>query len=239
MWIVVGIPALVVASTLFFYLGLPDVGDLKSKNPDTTALMIQRYREAQKSGQEFKLRQKWVDFDEIPKLLQDSIRVTEDAGFYRHQGVDFTELRIVLKKSWEKGKLIRGASTITQQLAKNLYLTTDKSIFRKIKEYFIARRLEKALPKNRIFHLYLNVIEFGPGIFGVQAASRYFFQKDVGQLGLEEIVRLTAVIPKPIKENPTGSSSWLKWKSRWILDTLKRYKYIDPQQHQAAIKVFQ
>jgi monofunctional biosynthetic peptidoglycan transglycosylase len=239
LWFVIGISALVVAIALFIYLSLPDVTDLRSKDPRTTALMVQRWREAQKSDQKFQLRQKWVAFDRIPKLLIDTVRVTEDAAFYQHKGVDFAELKIVIKKSWEKGELVRGASTITQQLAKNLYLSTEKSILRKIKEYFIARRLEETLPKSRIFHLYLNVIEFGPGIFGVQAASRYYFQKDVSQLELEEIVRLTAVIPKPLKENPTGSSRWLKWKARWILDTLKRYNYIRPQEYQPVKAVFQ
>ena len=239
LWFIIGFSVLVAAIALFIYLSLPDVTDLQSKNPQTTALMVQRYREAQNSDQKFQLRQQWVAFDRIPKLLKDSVRVTEDASFYQHRGVDFTELKIVIKESWEKGKLVRGASTITQQLAKNLYLSTQKSIFRKIKEYFIARRLEQTLPKSRIFHLYLNVIEFGPGIFGVQAASRYYFQKDVGQLDLEEIVRLTAVIPKPLKEKPIGNSRWLKWKARWILDTLKRYNYISPQEYQPAITAFQ
>jgi monofunctional biosynthetic peptidoglycan transglycosylase len=123
-------------------------------------------------------------------------------------------------------------------LAKNLYLSTDRSIIRKIKEFLIARRLEANLSKNRIFHIYLNVIEFGPGIFGVQAASRSYFQKDVGQLDLEEIVRLTAIIPKPLKENPTKNSRWLKWKAKWILNTLLRYKYIRQMEYKAVEEKF-
>jgi monofunctional biosynthetic peptidoglycan transglycosylase len=158
--------------------------------------------------------------------------VTEDAAFYQHQGVDLNELKAAIKKNWRKGKFVRGASTITQQLAKNLYLTTEKSVIRKIKEYLITRRLEKRLSKNRIFDLYLNVIEFGPGIFGVQAATRHFFNKDVSQLNLEEMIRLTAVIPKPLNENPTRNSSWVKWKASWILDTLLRYKYIEQNEYQ-------
>ena len=238
---IIGIVVLsfIVVAGFYFYLGLPDVSGLKAKNPRTTALMVQRYREAKKTDKTFRIRKQWIEFEAIPKLLRETVRVTEDASFYQHKGVDFTELRIVIKKSWEKGELVRGASTITQQLAKNLYLSTEKSIFRKIKEYFMARRLEETLPKSRIFHLYLNVIEFGPGIFGVQAAAQYYFQKEVGQLNLEEIVRLTAVIPKPLNENPTGSSRWLKWKARWILDTLKRYNYISPQEYQPVISVFQ
>jgi monofunctional biosynthetic peptidoglycan transglycosylase len=234
LWIVMGVPALLVGSVLLIYLSLPDVGDLKTNNPRTTALMLQRFREAKKSQTNLVIRQQWVTFDEIPQLFKDTIRVTEDAGFYQHQGLDFTELKAALKKNWQKGKFVRGASTITQQLAKNLYLSTDKSIIRKIKEYLIARRLENQLGKKRIFNLYLNVIEFGPGVFGVQAAAQNFFNKNVSQLDLEEIVRLTAVIPKPLKETPTRNSSWIKWKAGWILDTLRRYKYIDQREYQMA-----
>lgn len=237
--------ALVVGSLLFgiilgayIYLGLPDVTVLRSQNPKTTALMLQRYRQAQNNGKDLNVRQQWVSFERIPKLLKDSVRISEDAGFYQHQGVDFTELKAAIKKNWQKGKYVRGASTITQQLAKNLYLSTDKTIIRKIKELLIARSLEKYLKKKRIFHLYLNVIEFGPGIFGVAAAARYYFHKDVGRLNLEESVRLTAVIPRPLKENPTKNSRWLKWKAGWILDTLRKNKYINQTQYRLAIKSF-
>ncbi len=239
------VSALVIGSLLFgiglgayVYLGLPDVTVLQTQNPRTTALILQRYRQAQDKGKDLNIRQQWVSFERIPKLLKDTIRISEDAGFYQHPGVDFTELKAALKKNWQKGKYVRGASTITQQLAKNLYLSSDKTITRKIKELLIARRLEKHLKKNRIFQLYLNVIEFGPGIFGVEAAAQHYFHKDVSHLNLKESVRLTAVIPRPLKENPIQNSRWLKWKAGWILDTLLKYKYIDQTQYQSAIESF-
>ena len=238
LWTAIGIPALLVGGALLIYLNLPDVSDLKTNNPRTTALMVQRFREAKRSQRDLVIRQQWVSFDKIPELFQNTIRITEDAAFYQHQGLDFIELKAALKKNWQKRKYVRGASTITQQLAKNLYLSTDKSIIRKIKEYLITRRLENQLGKKRIFSLYLNVIEFGPGIFGVQAAAQYFFHKNVDQLGLEEIVRLTAVIPKPLKETPTRNSSWIKWKAGWILDALRRYKYIDQREYQMVREEF-
>jgi monofunctional biosynthetic peptidoglycan transglycosylase len=98
--------------------------------------------------------------------------------------------------------------------------------------------LENQLSKKRIFNLYLNVIEFGPGIFGIQAAARNFFNKNVNELDLEEIVRLTAVIPKPLKETPTRNSSWIKWKAGWILDTLRRYNYIDQNEYRIVKERF-
>ena len=232
--LVIGVPALLVGAGLLIYLSLPDVADLLTQNPRTSALMVQRFREAKNSQTNLVIRQQWVSFDEIPKLLKHTIRVTEDAAFYQHRGVDLAELKAAIKKNWQKGKYVRGASTITQQLAKNLYLSTDKSVVRKIKEYLIARRLENRLGKKRIFELYLNLIECGPGIFGVQAAAQNFFNKDVSRIDLEEMVRLTAVIPKPLKETPTGNSSWINWKAGWILDTLRRYKHIDQVEYQVV-----
>ena len=228
-----------VVAGFYFYLGLPDVSGLKAKNPRNTAFMVQRYREAKKTDKTFRIRKQWIEFEAIPKLLRETVRVTEDASFYQHKGVDFGELKEAIKKNWKKGEYVRGASTITQQLAKNLYLSTEKSLIRKIKEYLITIRLEKNLSKDRIFCIYLNVIEWGPGIFGVEAASQYYYHKGVNQLNLEEMVRLVAVIPKPLKINPTENDDWLKWKARWILDALKRYAYIDQTQYQATYDRFQ
>ena len=231
--------SVVVVAVFYFYLSLPDVSDLKTKDPRTTALMLQRYREAKKADDKFRIRQHWIDFESIPKLLRETVRVTEDASFYQHGGIDFAELKEAIKRNWQKGEYVRGASTITQQLAKNLYLSTDKNIIRKIKEILIAWRLESALSKDRIFAIYLNVIEWGPGIFGVEAASQYYFGKTVSQLNLEEMVRLVAVIPQPLSVNPTENSDWLKWKARWILDALRRYAYIDQTQYQTTYDHFQ
>jgi monofunctional biosynthetic peptidoglycan transglycosylase len=227
------VPTLVLAAGagVYIYLSLPSISHLKTQNPRTTALIDQRLREARQAGNALKVRQVWVGFDGIPALLKESVRVAEDARFYEHEGIDYEEISEAVKKNLEQGRWARGASTITQQLAKNLYLSTEKSVIRKLKEYFLARRLEKELSKNRIFHLYLNVIELGPGIFGVEAASRHFFGKNVGQLNLEEIIRLTAVIPRPLAENPARPSRWLKWKARWILSILHKTGHISADQH--------
>jgi monofunctional biosynthetic peptidoglycan transglycosylase len=238
-WLPASLVLVVCAIGLSIYIGLPDVRELQTRNPSTSALIEYRARQARQSNKIFDIRQHWVDFETIPQLLKDTVRISEDAAFYQHSGVDFTELKEAIKKNWEKGKYARGGSTITEQLAKNLYLSTHKSILRKIKEYFIAKRLENRLSKDRIFHLYLNIIELGPGIFGVQAASRYYFNKSVSKLDLEEIVRLTAVIPRPLSIDPRGESRWLRWKATWILDTLKRYQYIREDEYQTVIQRFQ
>jgi monofunctional biosynthetic peptidoglycan transglycosylase len=223
---------------LTIYFSLPDTHELKTENPNTTSLIEQRRQEATEKGKKFRFRQRWVGFAAIPDLLKKSVRISEDAAFYLHQGIDIEELKESLKKNWEKGNFARGGSTITQQLAKNLYLSTTKSVVRKIREYFIARRLEKDLSKNRIFHLYLNLIEFGPGVFGVEAAAKYYFEKSVSDLNLEEIVRLTAVIPRPLKVRANGKDRWLLWRCRWILDTLLRYNYIDQVIYEQTIAKF-
>jgi monofunctional biosynthetic peptidoglycan transglycosylase len=220
------------AGALYIYFSLPDVSYLKAQNPKTTALIEQRQAEARHAGREFKIRQVWVGFDAIPELIKEAVRVSEDARFYEHEGIDYAEMSAAVKRNLDRGRWARGASTITQQLAKNLFLSTDKSLIRKLKEFFLALRLEDELTKHRILHLYLNVIELGPGIFGVEAAGRHYFGKSVGQLTLEEIVRLTAVIPKPLSENPTRNSRWLKWRAGWVLSTLRKTGHISADQYQ-------
>ena len=213
--------------SLSFYLSIPDVTYLKDSNPKLTAFMQLRKDQAKTRGKKYKIRHQWVSFQKIPDLLKKAIRISEDASFYKHEGIDYVELKESIKKNLKKGALVRGGSTITQQLAKNLFLTPDKSFIRKLKELLIAKRMEETLSKNRIFNLYLNVIEFGPGIFGVEAASQYYFHKNVQTLSLEEIVRLAAVIPRPLKTSPNKNSRWLKWKVKWIFHKLKLYKYIE------------
>jgi monofunctional biosynthetic peptidoglycan transglycosylase len=223
---------------LWVYLSLPNVGYLKSQNPKTTALIDQRLRESRTSAKELKVRQVWVGFDSIPPILKEAVRVSEDARFYEHAGIDYDEVWEAIQTDLERGRFARGASTITQQLAKNLFLSTDKSLRRKLEEYFIAQRLERELSKNRIFHLYLNVIEFGPGVFGVEAAARQYFGKSVGQLSLEQVVRLTAVIPKPLTESPSRNSRWLNARAGWVLSTLRKTGHISAAQYNETIGRF-
>lgn len=237
-YIVSALSVILVVSVLWFYLSLPDISYLLTQNPKTTALIELRKAQAEAKNTKYTVNQTWVSFQAVPDVLKKAIRITEDSGFFDHKGIDWVELQESLKRNWQEGKFARGGSTISQQLAKNLYLSTEKSLFRKFRELFITYRLEQALSKNRIFHIYLNIIEFAPGVFGVQAASRYYFDKDVAELDLAEIVRLTAVIPRPLTIQASGESRWLKWKSRWILEKLKIYKYITEEEYNAVINEF-
>ncbi len=238
-WGILAVTVSIIAFVVHLFLSLPDVSDLKTQNPKKTALMEIRIEQAEKAGHEYSIRQSWISFAHIPQILKDTVRIAEDAGFYWHKGIDFDELKESIKKNLQEKKLARGGSTITQQLAKNLYLSPKKSIVRKIKEYLIAKKLEKALSKDRIFELYLNVIELGPGIFGVQEASRYYFGFSVDELILEEIVRLVAVLPRPLTMDPRGDSPWLKWRCRWLLHKLLLYEYITEKTYREMIPSFQ
>jgi monofunctional biosynthetic peptidoglycan transglycosylase len=215
-------------------LSMPNVSDLRTRNPASTALIEQRVRESARAGRRLTVRQEWVAFDRIPRPLSRP-SVFEDAAFIP---TGSTTSLASDQGDLNEGRFARGASTITQQLAKNLYLSTAKSPLRKLKEFFIARRLEKALPKERIFHLYLNVIELGPGVFGVQAAARYYFDRDVADLDLEQAVRLTAIIPRPLRADPRGTSTWLRWRAAWILRTLRAAKVIDDEEFERTRSAF-
>jgi monofunctional biosynthetic peptidoglycan transglycosylase len=222
----------------YIWLTLPDVSGLIANNPQTTAMIEQRKQEAQDNNQKLRIRQRWVSFTQIPLMFKHCVRISEDAGFYAHEGIDYDELTEAIKDNIQSRRIKRGASTITQQLAKNLYLSSDRTFYRKFREYLITRRLEAQLSKNRIFHLYLNIIEFGPGIFGIEAASRYYFNKGVSALSLEEMVRLTAIIPRPLDIQPDRKSRWLHWRCRWISNTLRRYNYIDHYTCTRLLEIF-
>lgn len=211
----------------YIVLTLPDVSTLDSVNPETTSFIEYRKdRHYDTEGFRLTIKQSWVDLDEIPRLLQRTVVISEDAGFYIHEGIDWHEVQAAWEKNLEEGKVVRGASTITQQTAKNLYLTPKRNFIRKFKEYFITQDLEKSLTKKRILELYLNYIEFGKGIFGLASASRHYFNKNPSELSIDEMVRLTAIIPSPLRLNPNQPNGELRWRCNEILRRLYHYKSI-------------
>lgn len=228
----------VVGSSVLIYFSLPDVTGLKTRNPASTAFIEYRKAEARRQGKKLFIRQEWMAFDQFPDLLKQAVRLSEDADFYGHDGIDYHELKESIKKDIRQGRKARGGSTITMQLARNLYLSPEKSYVRKIKEFLIARRLEHALSKNRIFHLYLNTVELGRGIFGFQAAANVFFSKAVGELDLVEILRLVAVMPKPLRLNPLSNSGYLKWRVRLMAARLFQVHIISADVHERIIQEF-
>jgi monofunctional biosynthetic peptidoglycan transglycosylase len=229
----------IAALVIDLFVSLPDVSNLKKHNPKMTSLMKIRKLQTEKQGSELDVNQSWVSFENIPHLLKDTVRIAEDFSFYWHKGIDYQELKESIKKNLKEKSFSRGGSTITQQLAKNLYLSPKKSLIRKIKELLIAKRLEKALTKDRIFELYLNVIELGQGIFGVQAASLHYFGCTVNDLTLDQIVRLAAILPRPLKTDPRGNSPWLLWRCSYLLEKLRLYGCITEEHYQETIRIFE
>ena len=211
----------------FQYLTLPNnsLQYYRKHNPQRTALMEQRIDEAENTGTSFSVKQRWVPLSKISQHLVHAVIVAEDGAFYEHEGIDWFEIEESIKKNLEKGKAARGGSTITQQLSKNLFLSTSKSPVRKFKELIITLRMERTLSKRRILEIYLNVIEWGNGIFGAEAASRAYFGKSASQLSREEAARMAAVIPSPRKYQPNGSSRYVIRRSALILSRMSARGY--------------
>jgi monofunctional biosynthetic peptidoglycan transglycosylase len=190
------------AYLIYIYLTLPDVRVLATSNPSTTAFIELRKREAAEAGRRLVIRQRWVPYTQISSNLRRAVVVTEDSAFFDHDGIDITELRASFESNWEEGRFTRGGSTITQQLAKNLYLSPSRNPIRKLKELLITRRLEAALSKRRILEIYLNVIEWGDGIFGAEAAARSYFGKPASMLTTDEAALLAGAIINPREHSP-------------------------------------
>jgi len=212
----------------YIYLTLPDVRPLAKENPKTTAFIELRKKEAADEGrQKFAIRHQWVPYSRISPFLKRAVIVTEDAAFFDHDGVDLNEIRASLEKNWEEGQFLRGGSTITQQLAKNLYLSPSRNPTRKLTELLIARRLEAALTKQRIFEIYLNMIEWGDGIFGCEAASRAYFGKSCANLDVPEAALLAGAIINPREHSPARPTRRLLRRQQIILRRMQ-FKPPDP-----------
>ena len=201
----------------YVYLTLPDVRALARTNPAKTAFAELREREAAQAGKPLRHYQVWVPYTRISQNLKRAVLVAEDDAFWQHEGIDMEQLKISIRNDIEKGQAIRGGSTITQQLAKNLYLSPARDPIRKLRELIIARRLEAELKKARIFELYLNVIEWGDGIYGVDAASRAYFQSNAASLGPSESALLAAAIVNPRLLNPARPGMKLLRRQQLIL----------------------
>jgi monofunctional biosynthetic peptidoglycan transglycosylase len=211
------VAASVFALFSYLYLTLPDVRPLRTENPATTAFIELRAREARAKGQQPRRVQRWVSYRNISPDLKRAVLVAEDSAFWAHDGVDYEQLQESFEVDWAKGRFTRGGSTITQQLAKNLYLSPSKNPLRKLRELIIARRLEAELKKSRILELYLNVIEWGDGIYGAEGAARSYFQTSAGALGPTESALLAAAIINPRLLNPGRPSARLIRRQQLIL----------------------
>ena len=230
---ILALPVLGFALLTYAYLTLPDVRLLKASNPTTTAFMELRDREARAKGKSPRRVQRWVSYSRISPDLKRAVLVAEDDAFWQHEGIDFEQVQESIETDWARGRPARGGSTITQQLAKNLYLSPSKNPLRKLRELVIARRLEAELKKARIFELYLNVIEWGDGVYGVESAARAYFQKPAAELGTSEAALLAAAIVNPRLLNPARPTSRLLRRQQLIL---RRMGAVIPPQESAQLE---
>jgi monofunctional biosynthetic peptidoglycan transglycosylase len=192
-----------------------------------------RDREARANGKVPRRVYRWVSYSRISPDLKRAVLVAEDDAFWQHEGVDFDQMQESLETDWARGRFARGGSTITQQLAKNLYLSPSKNPVRKLRELVIARRLEAELKKSRILELYLNVIEWGDGLYGVESASRVYFKKSAAELGPSEAALLAAAIANPRTFNPARPSARLLRRQQLIL---RRMGAVNPPQESVQLE---
>ena len=193
------------ALAAYVWLGLPGRGEVRAlaaTNPGTTGVMRQREKEAQAAGRTPRRQQTWVPLSRVSRHLVHAVLSSEDQKFFGHEGVDWDAIEKAVQEDRKQGRLARGGSTITQQLAKNLFFTTHKSPVRKLRELLVARWLEEDLTKRRILELYLNVIEWGDGVYGAEAAAQRYYGKPASSLDADEAAGLAAMIPNPRRINP-------------------------------------
>jgi monofunctional biosynthetic peptidoglycan transglycosylase len=221
------IAAVALAATLAWN-ALPDPSAFATRAPATTALMEQRRAEAAREGRALRIDYRPVTLDRISPRLVRAVVASEDASFFGHAGFDWDEIQKAAEQNWRAGRTVRGASTITQQLAKNLWLGTERSWLRKAREAAMAVKLERTLPKRRILTLYLDVAEWGDGVFGAEAAARRWFGTTARDLSAAQSATLAAMLPAPRRAAVAPAPRWLAWRARRILGLLERNGTVPP-----------
>jgi monofunctional glycosyltransferase len=213
--------------SLFFY---PNVSILKKNNPSKTSFMKYREAEWQRDGKKYRIRQTWVPLSRISPYLKKAVLIAEDDKFWSHEGFDYEAIQKAIEKDVKAKKFKLGGSTISQQLAKNLFLSPSKNPIRKIREAVITYRMERALSKKRILELYLNVAEWGDkGIFGIEAASMHYYGKHASELGPEEAARLAAILPNPRKYDPLSDRGYVLHRANLIYAIMVRRGIVVPE----------
>jgi monofunctional glycosyltransferase len=215
--------------------GLPQPGDLATRAPLVTQVMRDRVREAADQGRRLRIERTWVPYERISPLLRRAVLIAEDDAFFSHDGLDWDEIGQSARANLRAGRVVRGGSTITQQLAKNLWLGEQRTLTRKLAEMILALRLERALTKRRIFELYLNEIEWGDGVFGIEAASRHWFGTDARDLTPRQAAYLAAVIINPRRFSPVDPSHRIERRAHMILSRMHRRGFLDDADYARAL----
>jgi monofunctional biosynthetic peptidoglycan transglycosylase len=234
--LVVAAAASILLATGFalLWVTLPDPSPLARTAPPTTALIEQRRAEAHARKRTLRPQRSWIPLERIPRHAVDAVLLSEDARFFGHEGIDWEATREAAEHDLARGRFARGGSTITQQLAKNLWLGTQKSLLRKAKEALLAWKLESSLSKRRILALYLNVAEWGDGVFGIEAGARSRFGVGAADLSVAQAVVMASMLPAPRRVNLDQPSTWIQRRSRRLLDRMAQAGRLSPEEHQRA-----
>ena len=213
-WIVVVPTLIVIVIQLYFFA---QIWWWVDHNPGSTSFMRQQESALQEKNPQVKIQYRWVPYDRISNNLKRAIIASEDSHFSDHQGVDWDALQKAYEKNNRKGKVVSGGSTITQQLAKNLFLSGDRSYLRKAQEFVITFMLEFWMDKERIFEIYLNVVEWGVGVFGAEAAAQHYYGIPAAALSASQAARLAVMLPKPRFYDKNRGSGYLAGRTGLIL----------------------
>ncbi|NTV24887.1 MAG: monofunctional biosynthetic peptidoglycan transglycosylase [Chlorobiaceae bacterium] len=210
------------------YAVYPDISKLAVSNPGNTAFMEYREAEWRREGRDLKIRQRWVPLKKVSPALIKAVLISEDNNFWKHEGFDYEAIEKAVERNVEAGEFRFGASTISQQLVKNLFLSPSKNPVRKLKEALLTWRIERSLSKRRILELYVNVAEWGDGIFGIEEAAHKYYGTSAAGLTAVQASKLAAALPNPIKYKPDGSSSFIRNRSKRIYAIMVRRGIVVP-----------
>lgn len=214
-WRVLLLALIALAAVQFWFL--VHVWHWVDHNPDTTAFMRARLEILREDDPRARLRHQWVAYQRISGHLKRAVVTAEDDKFLGHRGFDWDGIQKAYEKNLREGEIVAGGSTITQQLAKNLFFSGERAWWRKGQEAVVAVMLETVMSKRRILEIYLNVIEWGEGVFGAEAAARYHYGVSAAQLDAEQAARLAAIVPSPRRYGPASNTAYLQGRTRAIL----------------------
>jgi len=234
-----GLPAWLAAALVggvaLYLFWLPEVDWLRKVNPKTTAYIDRYVEQTRAAGRKPRVRMSWRSLDRIAPDLRHAVLISEDDMFYVHEGVDWDSLHHAMEYNLKKKRFARGGSTITQQVARNLFLSASKNPLRKVKEMLIARKLERRLGKRRILEIYLNIAEWGDGVYGAEAACQSYYGKSAAEVGRDEAVALAAALPSPRRWNPSRPARpWLVKRRQTILERMRKAGYLPPEEQELA-----
>jgi monofunctional biosynthetic peptidoglycan transglycosylase len=214
---------------------------LKWVNPSFTAFTLQEDWE-EIGVERYSLKESWVSYEDIPQNIKWAVVASEDQNYWNHSGIDLVAIAKAYQEM-ENGERVRGASTITQQVAKNLFLSSDKNYFRKGVEAGLALTIDALWGKERVLEVYLNIAEFGPGVYGIGKASDHFFDKDAKYMKDDEAARMAAVLPNPKRMRVEPASPFVQERKDWILKNMMNlsgiayYSYPEPEVIEDSVQV--